>query len=63
MPYLVDSSASENLCRAELVWEHHIPRVYGEKYRIKLAYGITTTTRQRLRNEVLIVGTMDIRLE
>jgi hypothetical protein len=51
---LVDSGASR---------EHHIPTVFGEKYRIKLANGYTTTTRQRLRNEVLIVGTMDIRMD
>jgi predicted aspartyl protease len=62
---LVDSGASENFSKAEWVREHHIPTVSREKYpyRIKLAYGSTTTTRQRLRNEVLTVGTMDIRLE
>jgi hypothetical protein len=59
---LVDYGASENFCKAEWVREHHIPTVFGEKYMIKLADGSTTTTRQRLHNEVLTVGTMDIRL-
>jgi hypothetical protein len=63
MPYLVDSGASEKICKAEWVREHHIPTVIGEKYRIKLADGSTTTTRQRLRNEVLTVGTLDIRMD
>jgi hypothetical protein len=43
--------------------QYHIPTAYGEKYRIKLADGSTTTTRQRLRNEVLTIGTMDMRLD
>jgi hypothetical protein len=60
---LVDSGASENFCKAEWVREHHIPTIFGEKYRIKMANGSTTTTRQRLRNEVLTVGTLDIRLD
>jgi hypothetical protein len=60
---LVDSSASEHFCKAEWVREHHIPTVFGKKYRIKLADGSTTTTRQRLRNEVLTVGTLNIRLD
>jgi hypothetical protein len=60
---LVDSRASENFCKAEWVREHHIPTVAGEKYRIKLADGSTTTTRQQLRNEVLTLGTLDIRLD
>ena len=60
---LVDSGASENFCKAEWVREHHIPTVSGEKYRIKLADGSATTTRRRLRNEVLTVGTLDIRLD
>jgi hypothetical protein len=60
---LVESGASENFCKAEWVREHNIPAVYGEKYRIKLADGSTTTTRQRLRNEVLTVGIVDIRLD
>jgi hypothetical protein len=60
---LVDYGASENFCKAEWVREHHIPTVYGEKYRTKLAHGSTTTTRQRLRNEVLTLGTLDIRLD
>jgi hypothetical protein len=34
---LVDSGAFENLCKAEWVREHHIPTVFGEKYRIRLA--------------------------
>jgi hypothetical protein len=58
---LVDSGASENFCKAdEWVREHHIPTVSREKYRIKLADVSTTTTRQRLRNELLTVGTLDI---
>jgi hypothetical protein len=60
---LVDSGASENFCKVEWVREHHIPTVSGEKYRRELADGSTTTTRQRLRNEVLTVGTLDIRLD
>jgi hypothetical protein len=60
---LVDSGASENSCMAEWVREHHIPTISGEKYRIKLANGSTTTTPQRLRSEVLTVGTLDIRLD
>jgi division protein CdvB (Snf7/Vps24/ESCRT-III family) len=60
---LVDSSASKNFCKDEWVREHHIPTVSGEKYRIKLADGSTTTTRQRLRNEVLTIGTLDTRLD
>jgi hypothetical protein len=60
---LLDSGASENFCKAEWVREHHIPTVTGEKYRIELADGSTTTTRQRLRNEVLTVGTVDIHLD
>jgi hypothetical protein len=60
---LVDSCASENFCKAEWVQEHHIPTVFGEKYRIKMTDGSTTTTRQRLRNELLTIGTMDIRLD
>jgi hypothetical protein len=60
---LVDCGASENFCKAEWVREHHIPMVTGEKYRIELADGSTTTTRQRLRNEVLTVGILDIRLD
>ena len=60
---LIDFGASENFCKAEWVREHHIPTVLGEKYLVKLAYGSTTTTRQRLRNEVLTVGTLDIRLD
>jgi hypothetical protein len=60
---LVDYGASEKLYKAEWVREHNIPTVFGEKYRVKLAYGSTTTTRQRLRNEVLTVGTLDIRLD
>jgi hypothetical protein len=60
---LVDSGASENFSKTEWVREHHIPTVLGEKHRIKLAYGSTTTPRQRLRNEVLTIGTMDIRLD
>jgi hypothetical protein len=63
MPYLVDSSASENFCKAEWVREHHIPTVSREKYGIKLADGSTTTIRQRLRNEMLTIGTLDIRLD
>jgi hypothetical protein len=55
--------ASENFCKAEWVREHHIPTVFGEKYRIKLIDSSTTTTRQRLWNEVLTIGTMDIRLD
>jgi hypothetical protein len=55
--------ASENFCKAEWVQAHHIPTVYGEKCRIKLAYGSTTTTRKRLRNEVLIVEILDVRLD
>jgi hypothetical protein len=54
---LEDSGASENFCKAEWVREHHIPTVSREKYRIKLGNGRTTTTRQRLRNEVLTIGT------
>jgi hypothetical protein len=50
---LVDFGASENFCKAEWVRENHIPTVTGEKYRIKLPDGSTTTTRQRLRNVVL----------
>jgi hypothetical protein len=60
---LVDFTASENFWKAEWVREHHIPMVSGEKYRIKLADGSTTTTRPRLRNEVLTLGTLDIRLD
>jgi hypothetical protein len=60
---LVDSGASENFCKAEWVREHHIPTVFGEKYRIKLTDGSTTTTRQRLLNDVLTVGTLDIRFD
>jgi hypothetical protein len=30
---LVDFGASENFCKAKRVREHHIPTVYGEKYR------------------------------
>jgi hypothetical protein len=60
---LVDSGASENSCKDEWVGKHHIPTVFGEKYRIKLADGSTTTTRQRLRNEVLTIGTLDIRMD
>jgi hypothetical protein len=60
---LVDSGPSENFCKAVWVREHRIPTVSGEKCRIKLANGSTTTTRQRLRNEVLTVGTLDIRLD
>jgi hypothetical protein len=60
---LVDSGSSENFCKAEWVREHHIPTVFGEKFRIKLPNGSTTTTRRRQRNEVLTIGTMDIRLD
>jgi hypothetical protein len=42
---LVDSGASKNFYKAEWVREHHIPTVTGEKYRIKVADGCTTTTR------------------
>jgi hypothetical protein len=60
---LVDSGSSENFCKAEWVREHHIPTVSGEKYRIELADSSTTTTRHRLRNKVLTLGTLDIRLD
>jgi hypothetical protein len=60
---LVDSGGSENFCRAEWVREHHIPTVFGEKYRINLADGSTTSTRLRVRHEVLRVGTLNIRLD
>jgi hypothetical protein len=60
---LVDFGASECFCKVEWVREHHIPTVSGKKYRIRLAYSSTTTTRLRLRNEVLTVGTMDICLD
>jgi hypothetical protein len=60
---LVDSGASENFCKAEWVREHHIPTVSGENDRIKLANGSTTATCKRLRNEVLTIGTLDIRLD
>jgi hypothetical protein len=43
---LVDFGASENFCKAEWEQKHHIPTFFGEKYRIKLADGSTTTTRQ-----------------
>jgi hypothetical protein len=59
----VDFGASENFCKAEWVRDHRIPTVFGEKYRIKLADGSTTTIRQRLRNEVLTLLTLDIRLD
>jgi hypothetical protein len=59
----VGFGASENFCKAEWVREHHIPTVSGEKYRIKMADGSITTTRQRLLNEVLTIGSMDIRLD
>jgi hypothetical protein len=42
---LVDFGASENFCKAEWVREHLIPTVSREKYRIRLAYGGTTTIR------------------
>jgi predicted aspartyl protease len=60
---LVDAGASINLCKSEWVRKHHIPTVSREKYPIKLADGSTTTTRQRLRNEVLTVVTLDIHLD
>jgi hypothetical protein len=60
---LVDFGASKNFCKVEWVREHQIPTVLGEKYRIKLAHGSTTTTPQRLRSEVLTIGTMGIRLD
>jgi hypothetical protein len=49
---LVHSGASGNFGKAEWLREHHITTVSKEKYRIKLADGSTTTTRERLRNEV-----------
>jgi hypothetical protein len=60
---LIDFGASDNFCKAEWVREHHIPTVFGEKYRMELADGSTTTTLQRLRNEVLTIGTLDMRLD
>jgi hypothetical protein len=64
---LIDSGASENFCKAEWIREHQIPTVSREiipdNDRIKLADGSTTTTRRRLRNEVLTIGTLDIRLD
>jgi hypothetical protein len=45
------------------VREHHIPTVSGEKYRIKVVDVSTATIRQRLRSEVLTIGTLDIRLD
>jgi hypothetical protein len=60
---LVDFGASGNVCKAKWVREHHIPTVYGEKCRIKLANGSTITTRQHLQREVLTIWTMDIHLD
>jgi hypothetical protein len=59
----VDCGSSKNFVKAELVRERHIPTVSGKKYRIKLEDGSTTTTRQRLRNEMLAIGTLDVRLD
>jgi hypothetical protein len=59
---LADYGVSKNFCKAEWVREHHIPTVYGEKYRIELADSSTFTTRQRPRNQVLTIRALDIRL-
>jgi hypothetical protein len=60
---LINSGASDFFCKSEWVREHQIPTVFGQKYRIEMADGSITTTRQRLRNKVLTVGTLDICLD
>jgi hypothetical protein len=63
MPYFGGFWRFEKFLQGLSGYGNHNPTVSGEKYLIRLTYGSTTTTRRRLRNEVLIVGSMDIRLD